>query len=821
MNRIVSILGTILVLTATSWAGDGVWTTTGPDGGTVQDLAFDPSTPDVVYAGTVNGVFKSTDAGDSWLQLRGNEPNRLPWVRVTGVAASPDGKLYVGTHNSGFFLSEDGGESWFPGNTGIEGKRYLTSILIDPNPPYSTLFLVSRGGVNGRGPLFRSDDAGQGWYEAHGTPPTLPMAAVDLAFHRGMLYAATTEGVFKSPDGGDSWDAVNGVWPNTLQDAYPREIAASGDDVLYVATGDEGVYRSFDGGDTWQRANGTFPNHFPYDYLGRFWITTLGVDGHENLYVGGRDAIYRGVNGGQTWSQAALPYVPTQVYAAAGDPEVSDRVFAAASPGGVIRSLDSGESWTEVKTGLRAAAVTRIHNDPATPANSFTTYTLAKTPDAGASWEEFAQGLPNARNQGVAICPGDGTDSPTRYYAVDDAWLAGVYGRDDGDAAWTPLTPPDEFEDGARLTAVAVDPTDRDHLFVGQLGFPAWVVFGDAPGGLFRSTDGGNNWTAVYSPPSPQYPDPDGIDIYQPNAIVVDPRDPQRVYATAIWIKSDYVTWGWHVLRSTDGGADWQEVASGESTDSQFRYPVLDANDPADVGDASTIYVYDANEEATLRSRDGGDTWSLVGGSWLTVHPELGGVLFAGFPDNVVRMSEDRGETWTPLPMNGFDNQILGIGMAATSPPVILLGSWGGVYAYTLIPDEDGDGVPDDEDACPGTVIPEEVPFFRLGVNRWALVDDDTVFDTVAPPGGGPELSFTIEDTAGCSCEQIIEARGLGHGHRRLGCSTGVMQSWDPPSSGGADRTPVVVIRTEDESSVDPRSRRVRGTDRSRRKYGR
>ena len=70
------------------------------------------------------------------------------------------------------------------------------------------------------------------------------------------------------------------------------------------------------------------------------------------------------------------------------------------------------------------------------------------------------------------------------------------------------------------------------------------------------------------------------------------------------------------------------------------------------------------------------------------------------------------------------------------------------------------------------------MPTRELGRNRWALVDDDGEFDTNAPNGKGPGLSFTIEDTAGCSCEQIIAALGLGSGHEKFGCSIGAMEDW-------------------------------------------
>jgi predicted extracellular nuclease len=95
-----------------------------------------------------------------------------------------------------------------------------------------------------------------------------------------------------------------------------------------------------------------------------------------------------------------------------------------------------------------------------------------------------------------------------------------------------------------------------------------------------------------------------------------------------------------------------------------------------------------------------------------------------------------------------------------------------------LYRDEDEDGVWDGLDYCPGTVIPEAVLEIRLGVNHFALVDDDGVFDTTLPEGEGPGESFDVYDTAGCSCEQIIEAQGLGGGHSKFGCSLSAMRDW-------------------------------------------
>ena len=91
--------------------------------------------------------------------------------------------------------------------------------------------------------------------------------------------------------------------------------------------------------------------------------------------------------------------------------------------------------------------------------------------------------------------------------------------------------------------------------------------------------------------------------------------------------------------------------------------------------------------------------------------------------------------------------------------------------------DVDADGVCDGDDSCLGTVFPEPVPTMSLGVNRWVL-GPGGVFITVSPKGRGPGRSYTIQDTHGCGCAQIIDALDLGEGHTKHGCSISAMDTW-------------------------------------------
>ncbi|UQA57269.1 choice-of-anchor L domain-containing protein [Polyangium aurulentum] len=92
--------------------------------------------------------------------------------------------------------------------------------------------------------------------------------------------------------------------------------------------------------------------------------------------------------------------------------------------------------------------------------------------------------------------------------------------------------------------------------------------------------------------------------------------------------------------------------------------------------------------------------------------------------------------------------------------------------------DADGDGVCGDVDLCPDTALPESVPTVKLGVNRFADTNGDGVFDTTPSGGVGPQRSYTIADTGGCSCSQIIDNLALGNGHEKFGCSISAMDDW-------------------------------------------
>ena len=135
---------------------------------------------------------------------------------------------------------------------------------------------------------------------------------------------------------------------------------------------------------------------------------------------------------------------------------------------------------------------------------------------------------------------------------------------------------------------------------------------------------------------------------------------------------------------------------------------------------------------------------------------------------------------------SGFTTKFSWPTQAGTTYKVLVHGFGTGTGDFDLAILDDGvpsvgandcDGIPEEFDVCLGTQIPESVPTSgTLSANNSALLDGSGFFTTAAP--NGPELSFSLAETGGCSCEQIVEALGVGQGHLMNGCSPGIMQNW-------------------------------------------
>jgi photosystem II stability/assembly factor-like uncharacterized protein len=211
----------------------------------VNALVRDPNSPQIVYAGTVWGVYKSTDGGRSWRRAAGLTET----TRVHALAIDPQDPriVYAGT-GRGVFKSTDGARTWRA--TGL--VRVVSALAVDPGRP-ETVY----AGTMRPGGVFKSTDGGSTWerrdvalrYRDSWVVRTL---VVDPESPQA-IYAGTDRGVVvKSTDGADSWSVIlttDGVNALALDPASLETVYAAG----------AGVFRSTNGGRMWRRLGTNLP----------------------------------------------------------------------------------------------------------------------------------------------------------------------------------------------------------------------------------------------------------------------------------------------------------------------------------------------------------------------------------------------------------------------------------------------------------------------------------------------------------------------------------------------------------------------------------
>ena len=165
----------------------------------VRKITIDPRTSSILYAGTRDGVFKSVDGGATWIAMKAGLPSNLD---INALVIDPvDGDiLYAGT-DQGVFKSTDSGASWVAINAGLPSRTGVHTIAINPVVPDTLYTGTLYGGV------FTSSDGGLRWRPAN-TGLMTNLVHV-LAIHPATpstIYAGTGTGLFKSTNGGISWE---------------------------------------------------------------------------------------------------------------------------------------------------------------------------------------------------------------------------------------------------------------------------------------------------------------------------------------------------------------------------------------------------------------------------------------------------------------------------------------------------------------------------------------------------------------------------------------------------------------------------------------
>lgn len=204
-----------------------------------HSLAFSVGEPDTLLFGHHNGLLKSADGGKSWLPAK-EERN---WDAMSlAVPKGSAGTIYVAGHDI-FYKTTDGGTTWQQVRHTLPGTD-IHAFATDPdNPEILYAFVVGSG-------LFKSDNAGTNW-QALGRLPNNTMALTALPGTPKVLLAGTMQnGLLRSDDGGRTWAEAAGGFNGRAVMALAGSFVTQG---LVYAGSEAGLFRSVDGGLSWQR----------------------------------------------------------------------------------------------------------------------------------------------------------------------------------------------------------------------------------------------------------------------------------------------------------------------------------------------------------------------------------------------------------------------------------------------------------------------------------------------------------------------------------------------------------------------------------------
>lgn len=333
-------------------------------GQSIRAFAEAPSKPAMLFAGTLEGVFRSTDAGATWTLISPPGSGEIHEVESLAVDPTDPDVVYAGTWHLPW-KTTDGGKSWHNIKQGVIDDSDVFSIIIDPDKP-KIVFASACSGI------YKSANAGEQFKKIAGIPSSARRTRVlkqDPA-NREVVYAGTTEGLYKTVNGGKSFERMTGP------DVIVNDVFVDPGDSrhMLLATDRGGVLSSDDAGASFAASNSGFS--------ARKVEALLVEDGNPasgnpaRIYAGVvNDKSYGGVfvstNGGAHWEQIAKGLDGGDVFVLAKSPEGT--ILAGTNHG--IFALDAGKSdaadapggsWSPRRTiqnTLEKTAVERHHGE--------------------------------------------------------------------------------------------------------------------------------------------------------------------------------------------------------------------------------------------------------------------------------------------------------------------------------------------------------------------------------------------------------------------------------------------------------------------------
>jgi photosystem II stability/assembly factor-like uncharacterized protein len=552
-------------------------------GGRIADIAVDPRDARTWYVAVGSGgLWKTTNAGVTWTPIFDEQPSysigtvaldpRSPDVVWVGTGENVSGR-HVGW-GDGVYRSRDGGRSWE--QVGLETSEHVGRILVDPRDGDVVLVaaegpLWSSGGERG---VYRTTDGGETWdrvlavdentgvtdIERHPVDPDVLYAA---AYERrrhvwGFLAGGPASGIFKSTDGGGSWRRIETGLPSGDVGKIGLAVTPADPDRVYATVeaqpSERGFYRSDDRGESWRRMNGYLSGGTGPHYYQEIEASPTDPDRVYQMDV----FLHVTRDGGATFDYLGTGTEKhSDNHALWIDPH-DGRHLLAGTDAGLYETFDEGVTWRHF---------------PNMPVSQFYKVALSET-------EPFYHILGGAQDLGTLHGPARTTNAE------------GVRNED----WYVPM--------GADGYGVAIDPRDDNTLYLMT-----------QQGNIYRYDRRSEEALSIQPQPAPGDP-PERWNWDSP--VLISPHDGDRIYfgSQRLW-------------RSDDRGDSWTAV-SGDLTLDQNRY---------EMPYMGRFWSVDA-------LHDNGAMSKYATTTGISESPVAEGVLYVGTDDGLIQVTQDGGASW-------------------------------------------------------------------------------------------------------------------------------------------------------------------------------
>jgi photosystem II stability/assembly factor-like uncharacterized protein len=639
---------------------DTFWEFEGPNNicGRISDVEMHAEDDQTVYIGAASGgIFKSENAGDSWLSVFDDAISLS--IGDLAIAPSNSDIIYAGTGEAncgggsqtydgvGLYRSEDAGESWE--HIGLEQSRNIGRVVVDPENP-DIVYVAAMGSLFADTPdrgIYKTTDAGQSWQNILFVSDST--GGIDLVIHpedSGILYAAMWErirrpnrrsyggqtcGLYKTENGGQEWtELTSGLPTGNNVGRIGIDICKDEPNILYAIYADktgyfDGVFKTTDDGLSWSQTNdGALSNC--YASYG-WWFGRIKVDpvDPDIAYVIGFD-LYKTSNGGNSWNNISTYDVHVDQHELFIHPLNHNKIFLG-NDGGFYTSVNGGNSWIW-KNNLPITQFYTCEVDYQNPERLY-----GGTQDNGTN-----RTMTGSLDDWYPIYWGDGfyvlVDPVNNNYVYAEYQYGNLARSTNGGTSFNSAM--NGINSGDRKnwnTPVVLDPTNPEVMYYGA-------------NRLYKSTNRAANWSVI----SEDLTNGPGVNLTYGTitTISVSPINPEIIYVGTddgnVWVSS-YTGMGWTLI----------------SSDLPNRWVTRVAADPFD---ENTVYVtfsgyrWDEFLPHVFRSENKGDTWTDISGNLpelpvndIIIDPENNETIYIA-TDAGVFSTNNLGEEWNLLGVN-------------------------------------------------------------------------------------------------------------------------------------------------------------------------